>query len=50
VIGDAVSAADYVRIRRDRVDRSDVDLLCDLDSVIDLVAQVELNYQRRVVP
>lgn len=39
-VGDAVSAADHVRNRRDRVNGSDVDLLGDLDRVVDLDAKV----------
>jgi hypothetical protein len=38
--GNAVSAANLVRNRVDRVSRSDVDLLGDLDRVIDLDAKV----------
>jgi len=34
------SAADQVRYRRERVNRSDVDLLRDLDRVIDLDAEI----------
>jgi hypothetical protein len=39
-VGDAVSAADHVRNRRDRANGSDVDLLRDLDRVVDLDAEV----------
>ncbi len=39
-IGDAGSAADYVRSQEYRVRGSDVDLLGDLDGVVDLDAEV----------
>lgn len=40
MIGDAASAADHVRNRRNRVDRSNIDLLSYLDRVVDLDAKV----------
>ena len=39
-IGDAKSAADRVRYRRDRVTGSDLDLLHNLDRIVDLDAKI----------